>query len=81
MKIINQFAGRQWLVSQEDSNINSALTKIPAILNGRCQRCNSLACGSYQQAPVIAVNVWALAERAAINILCAMNKSRISPTL
>ncbi len=45
MKITKQFAGRQWLVSQEDRNINSALTKIPAILNGRCQRCNSLARG------------------------------------
>lgn len=33
--------GRQWIYGQNNNNINGKTTKVPAMINGICQRCNT----------------------------------------
>lgn len=41
MESISNLAGRQWLSSQMDFSTKDGLTKVEAIKNGRCLRCNA----------------------------------------
>ena len=40
---MSELKGRQWIDSQNNHNINSKTTKVPAMINGLCQRCNTKA--------------------------------------
>lgn len=41
MENISHLAGRQWLSSQMDFSTKKGITKIKAIINDRCSRCNA----------------------------------------
>ena len=38
---MNKLKGRQWIYDQNNHNINIKTTKVPAMINGVCQRCNT----------------------------------------
>ena len=40
---MTELKGRQWISDQNNHNINGETTKVPAMINGICQRCNTKA--------------------------------------